>query len=604
MRKPYASQIAGLALLYVLVFVGLIIIQFADRKNFSITAGGMTIRGHNSGEEKIDEARQTLFKIFEDSDAQAVSEGIRIYYGGLEFTLSEERGKGLTLYGNDEAFYVNPEYMILTGTVARFVLPGGTVLVFNSFSSPGGTELRINADFAEDISEVSFPITPRRSSLIRDSGQLGIMYSGIRYLFARPGNELENGRISLKRESSFLSYRSRGRQTVFNPADYITKKSGNYDDIVSAFRNSSFDNWNKNAAALQNEYDIIAYLSEALARGSFQAASAAIPRDFIGSTNQSFRSSPLVGGMSNAYSSITAYEKERLNLITRSTQENSLDFLKEEHVFDYLFTHNNIALTNAAIDTITSTKAESLFIDYCPGILEAITDLKYWRPSLDNPAGHLTDQVISIISDNLIRDTVEDHVFAMNYEGLNPDFSLRLGKALINWAEITENTEWEAIGKSLVISALEMGDAGRLYAGLKPANYNPRAAWLSDNGQWAWTVSPSVRAAAAANGDFTVTFNFPVNMTHYVILNGIKPFLRLQFYGTDWRTEAGFERSDSSGWVYYQQEQILVLKLRHRSVSENVRIIYSAPPPPPPAPPPPPPEPAVENTDNYYYGYY
>jgi len=599
MKKPYASQIAGLALLYIFVFIALVIIQFSDRKNFSITAGGMTIRGYNS-DKTIDENREAFTEIYDDSFVQAISGGVKIYYGGLEFIISEERGKGLVLSGEKD-ICVNPEYMILTDTVARFIFPDGTILVFNSFNSQTGTELRINADFAENISGISFPIIPRRSSLIRDSGQLGIMYSGTRYLFTRHGRELEDGKIILTRENSFLSYRSRGKQTVFNPADYVIEKVGNYEEEILSFRNSSFEIWNKNAGSLQNENDIIAFCTEALVRGSYQAALTAIPRSFTG---HSFQPSPFTGGMTNAYQSLAVYENEKLKLITRLAEEKSLDILKEDHILDFLFTRNNIALTNEVVDIITNANADSLFIDYCPGLLEALADLKSWRPSLENPAAHLIERVLSIVSDNLIRDTVDDHVFAMNYEGMNLDFSLRLGKALIDWTQTAENAEWEAIGKSLVLSALELGEKGRLYTRLKPVNYNPRAAWLSDNGQWAWTVSPNVRAAAAANGDLTFTFSFPVNMTHYVIISGIKPFLRLQLYGTDWKSEPGFERSDSSGWVYYQQEQMLVLKLRHRSAAENVRIIYSSPPPPPP-PPPPAPEPEAENADNYYYyGYY
>jgi hypothetical protein len=53
----------------------------------------------------------------------------------------------------------------------------------------------------------------------------------------------------------------------------------------------------------------------------------------------------------------------------------------------------------------------------------------------------------------------------------------------------------------------------------------------------------------------------------------------------DWRSDSQFEIYDSSGWVYYPQEQVLILKLRHRSTTENVRIIYREAPPPPPPPP-------------------
>jgi len=49
----------------------------------------------------------------------------------------------------------------------------------------------------------------------------------------------------------------------------------------------------------------------------------------------------------------------------------------------------------------------------------------------------------------------------------------------------------------------------------------------------------------------------------------------------DWRSDSQFERYDSSGWVYYSQEQTLVLKMRHRTQVENIRIFYRAETPAP-----------------------
>jgi hypothetical protein len=69
-------------------------------------------------------------------------------------------------------------------------------------------------------------------------------------------------------------------------------------------------------------------------------------------------------------------------------------------------------------------------------------------------------------------------------------------------------------------------------------------------------------------------------MTHHIIIRGIRPFIRLQIHGMDWRTDSQFERYDSSGWVYYPQDQVLILKLRHRELVENIRIIYREEPQP------------------------
>ena len=586
MRKLLASRIAGLAFLYCAVFCLLVLLQFSNKGSFSINAGAMTIRGRylksQSPETGETETYGALFDLYEDSSIKGITGETKIYYGGLEFSLNEEREKGLTVYGADGAASVNPEYLILKDNVARFVLPDGTVLVFNSFNSQRTSELRISAEFSEKISEVTIPIIPRRSSLIRDNGQIGIMYSGSRFLFSGSGGELENGYITLNRENKSISYRSRGKQKAFNAADYIIPQSKNYDASLDNLKNSNFNYWNQNAAFLQNEDEIIAYLVQALARGNFQEASAAIPRDFINSPSHTYRSSCFTGGMLNAYRLFTDGEKEKLNLITQLTKEKSLAVLKEEHILDYLFTRSNVSLANDVINIIENADADSLIIDYCPGLLEVTSDIKRWRPSLDNPVEHLNEQIIYLLSENLTRDSKHDLVFAFDFEGMNLNFSLRLGKALMQWEE-AKNTEWEAIGKSLVLSALESGgtSAGKLYNTLKAGDYYPGAAWLTDNSQWAWTVSASPKLSYI-DGNINIALSFPVNMTHYVMIRGIRPFIKLQLYGADWKSETQFERSDSSGWVYYPQDQLLIVKLKHRSSVENIRIIYRAEEPPPP----------------------
>jgi hypothetical protein len=603
MRKSLASRIAGLAVLYFAMFCVLVLVQFSNSGSFSLTAGAMIIKGRYA-QNLPPEKRQTtgeylnlneaLFDLQEASSVQKITDGIKIYYGGLEFVLSEEREKGFFTTGIDGTAYVNPEYLILTDNIARFVFPGGTTLVFNSIDSQRGSEMRINAEFAENVSGITIPVIPRRSSLILENEQLGIMYGGSRYFFNRYGRELEDRKIILTKENTFISYRSIVRQKTFDPADYIIARSQNYDNELVNWKNSSFTQWQQNASVLHNEDDIIAYCTELFAHSNYQAVTA-ISRDFQNNPNHSYRSSVFTGGMSNAYRTFTASESEKINRISRLIREKSTDIFKEEHLLNYLFTQSNTALASEFIDLINDTKPGSLIVDHCPGLLEVFSDIKQWRPSLNNPAEHLTEQILSLVSENLVRDAGKDQVFALNFEGMNLDFSFRMGSALIPWAKEAHNNEWEAIGKSLVLSALESGGGGngKFYNALRLGEYYPRAALLTDNSQWAWTVSPSVRASYT-DSNLNITFSFPVNTAHYVIICGIRPFTRLQIYGSDWRSEAQFERSDSSGWVYYQQEEILVLKLRHRSTVENVRIIYRVEAPPPPPPPPPPVE------ENYY----
>jgi len=566
MRKPLATKIIGLAVLYCVVFCILVIIQFSNQGSFSFSAGGMTIRGRYQQSSQANEA--------DADEAQRVSGGIKVFYGGLEFTLKEERGKGFMLtYNNGAATAVNPELMILTDNIARFAMPGGTVITFTSFDSARGPELQISAEFAENITEVTIPIIPRRSSLIQDSGQLGIMFSGSRYVFSSLGQELEKGNITLSRDNAFISYRSRGRQRAFDPADYVIAQTSNYSNVIRTWQDSNYIQWHQGAASLQNEDDIIAYLSQTLQRGNYIPASAAISGNFINSPRHSYRSSAFVGGMTNAYSSFTASENNKINQITRLTRAKSLDVLKEEHVLNYLFTRSNLTLANEVIDIIHNASPSMLVSEYCPGLLEVYIDFKRWRPEANNPIEHLTDQILLLISENLNRDTEHDAVYASSSESNNFEYSLRLGKALVYWADATQNTEWAAIGRSLILSAITSGNSGRLYNILNPGDYYPRATWLTNSGHWVWTVSPSVRATDVG-GNLNISVSFPPNASHHMIIRGVRPFLSIQIHGMAWRSDPQFEIYDSSGWVYYPEDQILILKLRHRSTIENVRLIY------------------------------
>jgi len=517
------------------------------------------------------------------SQVQLLTGGVRIFFGGIELSLKEERGGGLILTNTaGAAIPVNPESITVTGNITRLGLPGGSTLVFNSAGSAKEPEMQINAEFAQDVSEVSIPIIPHRS-IVRNNGQLGIMYNGSRYMFNGSGRELEINMIVLSKESSFVSYRSRGRQKSFDPSNFIIPQAQNYYFALSNWQDLSFTRWSQNAASLNNEDDITGYLSEALRQNNFSAALTSIPGSFTGSPQHTYKSSAYMGGMVDAYRSFTAAEDRKINTINLLIKENPLDILKEEHIIDYLLIRGNTVLANDIIQLIQNTSPEKLNIDYCPGLLEAYSDIKRWSPSINNPVEPLMEQILLLVSENLSKDTVSNLVYASGSKDRDLYYGVRLGTALVSWAEDAKNIEWTDIGHSLVLSALTNAGpgAGNLYSILKPGDYYPKAMLLAD-GLWAWTVSPSVRSFWS-DGNLNITFSFPSGQAHYVIIRGIKPFIKIQIHEMDWRTDSQFERYDSSGWVYYTQDQTLVLKLRHKSQAENIKIVYRYEAPPPAA---------------------
>jgi len=578
MRKSLATRILGLTVLYCAVFVILAILQFSYKGNFTLSSGEMTVRGRY-----LQATASPLYASEgEETEWRQIAGGVKIFYGGIEISLAEGSGKSMLLKDSDGALWpANPDYMLIEENTARFGLPGGTTVAFNSLETPRGPELQISAQFADDISEVTIPIVNRRSSLIRENDQLGILYNSVNYFFGNSSRELENSRLVLSREDSLISYSSRSAEPAFDPSVYITAQSRDYENVLAGWHDSSYNYWNQNARLLQNEDDIIAYLSESLRRNQFPTALGSISSNFSSSPAHTYKSAGYVGGMATAYRLFTAAERDKLNRLTNLIREKTPAILMEEHVIDFLLTRNASALANEALEFIRRIEPETLNIENCPGLLEMYSDLNRWRSTEPNLIERFTGQILLLVSENIYLDSEKDHVFVSHNESgeiaNDTAFNLRLGKALLDWAQEAKNTEWAGVSRSLILTALADGGVGaeNSYAMLNPGDYSPKATWLTDNGIWAWTVSPSTRASYNAQGNLSISVSFPINSAHHVIISGIRPFIKIQIHNTDWRTDNQFERYDSSGWVYYQQDQILILKVKHRVTVENITIFYN-----------------------------
>jgi hypothetical protein len=581
MRKHLLSRIIGFAVLYCSIFIALVFIQFSNKGYFSLTIGEMIVKGRY--QQSVEESYET--------GIQALSDGVTIFFGGIEFYLNDDKN-GLVLADNNGFIrHVNPEYMVQVEDSVYFGLPGGTILVFESIESARGPELRITAEFAENILYTEIFFEPRRSLIVRENEQFGISYNSMRYIFNRSSSALENGKLILSSDNAVASYRSMGRQSIFDPDDYViasAQTEQDYNDAVFRWQSQNFQYWNQNISFLQSENEVIAYCGESLRQGNYRTAVASIPRTFLNSTIRSHYSSGFLGGMTAAFRSFNTVEREMINFATRMINERSIDLLMEDHILEYLLARSYTAIANNAMEFIRSIDPEEISLLHCPGLLEVYIDFYRWNLPGENPAGQFMEQVFLLITENINHDIFNELVFVTQNEELDLMFNLRLGKALVSWADETENPVWAAVGRSIILSVLsesEIGDAD-IYTMLKPGDYNPRGEWLMENGLWAWTVSQTA-GASFQGSDINLAITFPEGMSHFVIIRGVRPFVKIQIHGLDYRSDSQFETYDSSGWVYYPQDQTLILKLRHRVTTEIIRIFYTADTSLPPVIPPP-----------------
>jgi hypothetical protein len=392
-----------------------------------------------------------------------------------------------------------------------------------------------------------------------------------------------------------VSYRAIPESTGLTTQDFILPQAETaeaYNEAIKWWRDQNYSLWNRIVSTQNNEDLAIALIGEAFARGNFPSAVAAISQAFLNGSARTYESSVYLGNLDQAYRSLSISEREKLSRLSRQISEKSLEFLLEPRVFEYFAIRGNTNLFNSALDLVRTIDPSILALDIIPGIFEGYSAWQTTRPGTENPFEDLVDHWCQVVSDSLRKTSDGGWVFVYNESGNDPEFNLRLGKAILVYAEAEQDNLWAGIGRSLILSAVATAveDAesplselisAKLYRILCPLDTYPRALEINapSGGVWTWTAAQAV--SGSQQGDILdIDVTFPVGETHYMIIRGIRPFSRVQLYNMDFRTDSQFERFDSSGWSYSSQEQTLIVKMKHRDSVENIRIIFREAPRP------------------------
>ncbi|MDR1972646.1 MAG: hypothetical protein LBQ46_12090 [Treponema sp.] len=612
MRKSVFLRFFGLLGLYGLIFVVMSSFQFAKKGSFSLRVHHLTAEGRYRALEEGE-----LLPLAESSP---LAGDTRILYGGLEFLLPGAGPDEPSLYLIDEEGGRYPcfaEYMVRDGEGLRFYLSGDAELFFDAGGD--GLELQIAGDFKDDtFTGLELTYRPLRTSRVRDegNGQWAISAEGRDYHFGRIGAQ-DRGVLVLQKGGPPISYRAVERERVWRREDYVLAEAaedGSYREALLQWSDKNYSLWGRLISSRADEDLVIAYEGEALRRGTYKAALSAVPRTFLSSPRRSYESSVYLGDMAAAYRGLTVAEGEQMAHLVAFLDRGSTDFLLERGSLEFLALRGREDLLDRGIALIRTMNPPSLRPEQIPGLLEALTELRVYRPRVfdgedSGKFDDLTAQAELILSECLNRVSAEgDLILAFRDGRADTEWNLRLGKALADWGE-GANGDLAAIGRSIVLSVLSLEDGegrvpsslildegagedpghvstARLYRLLGLGDYRPRARALSPAlpGLWTWTAAAEIQVVREGQ-ILDIAPSFPPGESHYMVIRGLEPFYRLQFYGMDWRSDPNFERYDSSGWVYYAGDRTLVLKVKHRSAVEHIRIYTGARPPPVPARP-------------------
>jgi hypothetical protein len=562
MRKRIFPRIVWFILLNCAIFILLVVVQFTPSGNFSQRIGDLQINGRYAPESD------------ESLNRRALDGGVRVFFGGLEFQLA------------------SPAYITVLEDGAAFSLADGKEL---HFVSPNSGEIQISGKFQDDKGTIEIPFKTQKSSTIRDNSNdtVNILYNGRRYQFSRSLQSLKLGKLVLLAGMPSISYRAESETKEFRPADFIilqAETAQSFSNELSGWINRNFALWGQ-MGTQTDEDTVIAWCGEAIRRGVYRTALSVVPVSFSTDPQRTWESAVYqfdrrIGVWERAARAIGEFEREKQNRISRLLEEKDIRIFAENHLIEFLAIRDYNDLIDSLLSLAEGLDPAAISLEMAAGILENCSDLDKWSPLVKNPFMPLVERAFQLTAGNLQR--ADDQIFVFDDGRANIEFNMRLGLAINKWAEKSGNSEWAGIGRSMIYSVISLsddnGNSAKLYRLLGENEYLPHATITGTSGVWAWTASTSVNVTQT-NNQMDISVRFPVGETHYVMIRNVRPFALLQIYEQNWRRALDFESYyNSSGWYYFEQERILVIKLSHRSSVENVKIYFTAPRAPEPQP--------------------
>jgi len=580
---------------YLAVALGLALVQFSNNTGFTMTIGSLTVSG----------------KYAKGGDAKAPSKTGRklvgplaVFFNGMEFRLAGNEGLA-SVQGNTAPRPLAPASFESENNAVRIFLEDGTKLSFMTEFVDGEELLQAQVSFPKGVTELRIPFRPLRSARAGEAidGKPSLIVAGESFILS---GKIDNDKraIILNSASPTFAYGKFVPKKGFDPVDFsiaAARDLASYNRIVQQWTDTALGDWERSMAGTPDEDSVVTYIAESSRRGNYRGAVAGVPKAFVDGNERTYRSAVYFGRLDQGLRTYAAAERDTLGRLSKMVNERDPALFTEPDLISYLDARGNRTLLDAIAAYTLTFDPTAMTPRQAVGFLEYSKDWKRIRPNQENPFARLEDQVLFILS-GLLRKTPDDNVFLVENDQADPAFNLRAGRALIKAMEDSKNKAWESIGRSLMVSALSLADASgtlpvrlslpagaavpvqtddqrisasRVYRLILPEEILPRTVPFQLDGTtniWIWTGAP-LRASRDGTA-IDIATDFPVGTTHYLLVRGVKPFIKIQLYGIDFRTDPRFERYDSSGWAYSPSEQTLMLKIKHRNPTEHIRIVY------------------------------
>lgn len=574
-------KLAGLIVLYSIVIVGIFVLQFRNESVIMKNIGPLHI---------------SLAQTQNQDGSSSLKNSLKVSFKGISFYADEITPAILTL--ND---YQTIENLTLvsceqdTPFSYKILFSHDTSITFSVSTAEQQPTLSIYTTLPEDAARLELNFKPESGYSVTDKTKSRLIFSSKGENYALTAKNISDTVIQFTDKSVFAQFSVFDPSLEFsfasiNPEHQIALKE-TYDSNMAEFRRSLIEATVaqfKNPSTL-SESEVTAYIAEMISQNKFKQAVAAVPEQFKKSNRRTFLSAPYLNTLKAMKPSLDRHIENLNEMVFNSIANQSLTIFLMEELADYLTIMKSsenaktlLSIPAAVISAQAQTKDEQKQVtpSEATGVLMTYMRLIALRSNLADILAPVIQDCIKLIeSACTLSDT--DYTVSINENGtpVSNIIMLKAGSSLIEYGTHFGADDILTAGYAIVNSTMlnnppDLISSAELYPILVKNNNYPHFENLyHEEGIWAWTSASSVWYTER-NGQGTISIAAKKEDSHYVIINGIKPFSKIEIYGVAFHFDPRFESYNSSGYMYQEQNKTLLLKSRHKTETETIRLTY------------------------------
>ncbi len=562
-----------LLVIYAVLIVGIFVLQF---KNDSIIS------------EKLGSLHVTLLESVSEDNNVSLKNKFNVMFNGLSFSANDDEPVRAVV-NNEERPISLKTWKKLSPLSCELDFANDIKIIFSVSDDSPRAYLSAEAKLPYNVSKVIVPYGFGVGTTITDQADNKVQVSSKKNAWELNAPKLGKETITLTSRENVISYSYFDKTRSFSFDDAIS-----LDNASETAYSNSIENLKSNLisafAQVQNdsvvvaEQEAVSYVAAMAEKGSYNEALDVVPQSFKRSALRTFLSAPYFDTLARVNEPLQAQLNTYGEMIARANESSSFDVFNVRFIADYMCMHPGAESVRKLLGRVAAADLSECSVQQVTGILSVYDELEAKNPELANV---LAPAAVKCVEKIQASTALDENRITIAEKGtfLSVIQAVQAGDALYRYGNIVHNPGFVAGGRLIINSYLkdsasfDLRTLGELYPVVVHNNrFYPHFEVLAfNNGRavWAWTCAESVNYQNDNQGTITLNIDFPLSYTHYMIVNGIEPFQQIYIYDMAFRTDYRFETYNSSGYVYQNDTKSLLLKSRHKSQVEQIRLVYS-----------------------------